>query len=51
VRLLSDDRAELAQVHEMVEQIAMPALLDAPIALHDVTQAWVDGNLGSGEER
>jgi len=49
VRLLSDDRAELAQVHEMVEQIAMPALLDAPIALHEVTQAWVDGNLERGE--
>ena len=45
VRLLTDERAELAQVHEMVQQIHMESLRDAPIALHGVTQAWVEANL------
>ena len=48
VRLLTDERDELAQVHEMVEQIHMEALRDAPIALHGVTQAWADANLPDG---
>ena len=48
VRLLTDEREELAQVHEMVHQITMDALADAPIRLHDVTQAWVDANLPAG---
>ncbi len=48
VRLLTDEREELAQVHEMVHQITMDALADAPIRLHDVTQAWVDANLPGG---
>ena len=46
VHLLTDQRADLAQVHGMVNQIEMAALLDAPIRLHAVTQEWVDGNLG-----
>jgi len=48
VRMLADDRDELAQVHEMVRQIRMESLLDAPIALHPVTQAWVEANLQGG---
>jgi TRAP-type uncharacterized transport system substrate-binding protein len=48
LRLLTDERAELAQVHEMVHQIHMEALRDAPITLHDVTQAWVEANLPGG---
>lgn len=48
VRLLTDERRDLAQVHEMVRQISMDALADAPIQLHDVTQAWVDANLDGG---
>lgn len=48
VRLLTDEREELAQVHDMVHQITMDALADAPIQLHDVTQAWVDANLPGG---
>ena len=49
VHLLADDRAALAQVHEMVHQIAMPVLLEAPIALHDVTEEWVNANLRGGD--
>ena len=45
VRLLTEERDALAQVHEMVEQIHMEELRDAPIALHGVTQAWADANL------
>ena len=49
VGLLADDRAALAQVHEMVQQITMPVLLEAPIALHDVTEEWVNTNLRGGD--
>ena len=49
VGLLADDRAALAQVHEMVHQITMPVLLEAPIALHDVTEGWVTDNLRGGD--
>ena len=48
VRMLAEDRDELAQVHEMVRQIHMASLVDAPIALHPVTQAWVEANLPGG---
>ena len=48
VRLLTEERDELAQVHEMVEQIHMEALRDAPIALHDVTLEWMQANLPGG---
>ena len=48
LRLLTDERADLAQVHDMVHQIHMEALGDAPIALHGVTQAWVGANLPGG---
>ena len=48
VRMLAEDRDELAQVHEMVLQIHMVSLLDAPIDLHAVTQAWVEANLRGG---
>ena len=45
IKMLAEDRDELAQVHEMVRQIHMASLVDAPIALHPVTQAWVEANL------
>ena len=48
LRLLTDERADLAQVHDMVNQIHMEALGDSPIALHGVTQAWVEANLPGG---
>ena len=48
VRLLTEERADLAQVHDMVHQIHMETLRDAPIALHDVTRAWVEANLPEG---
>ena len=48
VHLLTEDRAALAQVHEMVHQIEMATLLDAPIQLHRVTQEWVGANLAGG---
>ena len=38
----------LVQVHGMVRQIDMASLLDAPVSLHAVTQAWVDANLAGG---
>ncbi|MYJ16463.1 MAG: TAXI family TRAP transporter solute-binding subunit [Gemmatimonadetes bacterium] len=43
--LLTDDREALAQVHEMVDQIDMARLREAPIRLHPITQSWVDLNL------
>ena len=45
LRLLTDDREALAQVHEMVDQIDMARLREAPIRLHNVTQTWVDLNI------
>ena len=48
VRMLADDRDELAQVHDMVRQIDMASLLDAPIGLHAVTRTWVEANLAGG---
>ena len=45
LRLLTDDREALAQVHEMVDQIDMARLREAPIRLHQVTQNWVDLNI------
>ena len=45
LRLLTDDREALAQVHEMVDQIEMARLREAPIRLHHVTQNWVDLNI------
>ena len=42
--LLTVERAALAQVHEMVNQIDMQQLRNAPIALHPVSRAWVDDN-------
>lgn len=45
LRLLTDDREALAQVHEMVDQIEMASLREAPIRLHHVTQNWVDLNI------
>ena len=45
LRLLTDDREALAQVHEMVDQIDMARLHEAPIRLHPITQTWVDLNL------
>ena len=51
VHVLAEDREALAQVHDMVRQIDMASLLDAPIGLHAVTQAWVEANLGGGSSR
>ena len=45
---LAEERDALAQVHGMVRQIDMASLLDAPVSLHAVTQAWVDANLAGG---
>lgn len=45
LRLLTGDREALAQVHEMVDQIEMARLREAPIRLHHVTQNWVDLNI------
>ena len=46
VQLLTDERAALAQVHDMVNQIDMASLRNAPIQLHAVTQEWAEANLG-----
>ena len=52
VHVLAEDRDALAQVHAMVRQIDMASLLESPISLHAVTQAWVDANLtGGGRSR
>ena len=48
VHVLAEERDALAQVHDMVNQIDMASLLEAPIGLHAVTQGWVDANLGDG---
>lgn len=45
LRLLTEDREALAQVHDMVGQIEMASLSEAPIRLHDVTRSWVERNL------
>ena len=46
--VLAEERDALAQVHGMVRQIDMASLLDAPVSLQAVTQAWVDANLAGG---
>ena len=48
VYVLAEEREALAQVHDMVRQIDMASLLESPIGLHAVTQAWVDANLAGG---
>ncbi len=48
VHVLAEERDALAQVHDMVNQIDMASLIEAPIGLHAVTQAWVDANLVGG---
>lgn len=49
LRLLADERDELGQVHEMVNQIRMGSLLVAPIEAHAATQAWMTAHLpGAG---
>ena len=45
LRLLTDDRESLAQVHDMVNQIDMAMLSEAPIRLHGVTQTWAERNI------
>lgn len=47
--LITDQRALLEQVHDMVGQIEVETLLAPPSELHPVTQAWVDANLSGGE--
>ncbi len=48
LRVFTDEKEQLAQVHDMVNQIDMARLLEAPIELHDATREWVDDNLPSG---
>ncbi len=50
MRILTVEKDDLAQVHDMVNQIDMATLLEAPIELHDVTRAWVDDNLPSANQ-
>lgn len=38
--ILQNDRASLAQVHEMAKQIDLSRLADAPIPLHPAAAAW-----------
>ena len=45
IRVLTVDRDDLAQVHDMVEQIHIERLREAPIDLHDVSRTWVERNL------
>ena len=40
--VLSGDQGELAQVHEMVNQIDMDSLADSPIELHETARIWAD---------
>jgi TRAP-type uncharacterized transport system substrate-binding protein len=41
--ILRDDRASLAQVHEMAGQIDVGLLSQAPIPLHPGADAWMMG--------
>ena len=41
--ILQDDRASLAQVHEMAGQIDLAGLGDAPIPLHPAVERWLRG--------
>lgn len=43
--LLGDQRDQLGQVHEMVNQIRLESLLVAPIDVHSATRAWMTANL------
>lgn len=43
LNILGPGRVSLEQVHEMAKQIDLARLADAPIPLHAVTQAWLDG--------
>jgi TRAP transporter TAXI family solute receptor len=43
LNILGPGRVSLEQVHDMAKQIDLARLVDAPIPLHAVTQAWVDG--------
>ena len=45
LRLLAEDREELGQVHEMVNQIRMESLLVAPIEAHPTTLEWMTAHL------
>jgi len=47
VSVLRDDRASLAQVHEMARQIDLGALGSAPIPLHDAVKEWLESGDGS----
>ncbi len=44
LNVLTAERESLAQVHEMVNQIDMQRLDEAPIALHEVSRAWLEEN-------
>jgi len=43
LNILGPGRVSLEQVHDMAKQIDLARLSDAPIPLHAVTQAWLDG--------
>jgi len=45
LQLLTEDREALAQAHDMVNQIDMARLREAPIRLHRITDDWVTWNL------
>jgi uncharacterized protein len=42
LKLLSDDRATLEQVHDMAKQIDLERLGDPPIPLHSATVGWLE---------
>ncbi len=41
IRVVSDERATLEQVHDMATQIDMASLEDAPIDVHSATAEWM----------
>jgi TRAP transporter TAXI family solute receptor len=49
--ILGPGRASLEQVHEMAKQIDLRSLVDAPIPLHAVTQAFVDDGFALSSPR
>ncbi len=50
LRVLTEERAELVEAHQMVRRMSMEDLRSAPIPVHDATQAWMDENLSAAPE-
>jgi len=44
--ILGNDRASLEQVHEMVKQIDLSRLDDAPVPLHPAVERWLEATKG-----